>query len=308
MNDKMNGKYLVAIGTNCIDEYYELDKVPQLGEKAVCHYLESRAGGMIGNAVSVYASYGMDAYMIDFVNHGRQAAFLLDDLKSYGVNTAFVTSDESRPDAKCMIMLKNGERIIFVVNNQKADLVLNEKQILLLNKAEFVYTTITELLALRDYASLIDSFRAAGAKLVLDMEGNTIKNGEAVFEIIRRGDILFVNDAGVELLQSFHGPGILHKLAEAGALVVLTLGARGCKILQKGNEYPPIPAIDTEIIDTTGAGDTFNASFLYGLSRGWDVMETASFANAAAARSIGILGARSGAAGEAAVRQFISRY
>jgi ribokinase len=86
------------------------------------------------------------------------------------------------------------------------------------------------------------------------------------------------------------------------------LGAKGCKVLQKSGEYPLIPAINTEVIDTTGAGDTFNASFLYGLSRGWDVMETASFANAAAARSIGILGARSGAAGEAAVRQFISRY
>jgi ADP-ribosylglycohydrolase len=34
------------------------------------------------------------------------------------------------------------------------------------------------------------------------------------------------NEAGIELLHSFHGPGILHKLAEAGALVSLNLGGQ----------------------------------------------------------------------------------
>ena len=34
----------VFIGSNCIDEYYELDEVPQLGDKALCRYLDSKIG------------------------------------------------------------------------------------------------------------------------------------------------------------------------------------------------------------------------------------------------------------------------
>lgn len=71
-------------------------------------------------------------------------------------------------------------------------------------------------------------------------------------------------------------------------------------------EVYQIPAYKVEPIDTTGAGDTFNASFVYGLSQGWDVQKAGKFANAAAGRAILGLGARSGVVGEAAVMNFIN--
>ena len=60
-------------------------------------------------------------------------------------------------------------------------------------------------------------------------------------------------------------------------------------------------------VDTTGAGDTFNSSFVYGLSCGWGLQEAGTFANAAAGRAILNMGARSGAVGEAAVKDFMNR-
>ena len=39
-------------------------------------------------------------------------------------------------------------------------------------------------------------------------------------------------------------------------------------------------AFKTKILDTTGAGDTFNAGFLYGLMRGWNLDRVLKFANA----------------------------
>jgi ribokinase len=296
---------LTAIGTSCIDEYYDLEEVPGLGDKVLCRYLESRPGGMIGNAVCVYASYGAPACMIDFINNGKQVGMLLDDLKSWGVNTGYITRDDARPDTKCIIMLKNGERIIFVVENQKKDLVLSGEQIDLLNKSEFVYTTAAELLTLRHYPELIAGFRGAGAKLALDLEGNTIANTEAVLNILQQGDILFVNEGGMERVEAYWGRDFIQGLVKNGALVVLTLGPGGCQVLEYGKEPPVLPAIDVKVVDTTGAGDTFNASFLYGLHQGWEVTEAAVFANAAASRSVSILGPRSGAAGEEEVRKFI---
>ena len=69
-----------------------------------------------------------------------------------------------------------------------------------------------------------------------------------------------------------------------------------------------VPGYKVKAVDTTGAGDTFNASFLYGVSRGWTLRECAEFANAAAARAIGFMGARGGVATEAAVEQFKEQF
>ncbi|GHV65758.1 ribokinase [Spirochaetia bacterium] len=304
----MNNKYLAAIGSSCIDEYYNLKEVPRLGEKVICTYIESVPGGMIGNAISVFASYGVPAYMIDFMNTGKQMEFLLDDMKHYHVNVDYVSRDEKLPDTKCIIMLKDGERIIFVVNNKKKDLVLSEKQIDLLNGSEFVYTTITELLSLRNYADIIAGFRKSGSRLVLDAEANTISKDDAVLSILRNGDILFINEEGIKRTESYWGGEFITDLAASGAMVVFTLGPRGCKILLKGRDYPALPALDVAVRDTTGAGDTFNASFLYYLSLGRDAGDAAAFATAAAARSIGILGPRSGAVGEQEVLRFIKPF
>ena len=46
------------------------------------------------------------------------------------------------------------------------------------------------------------------------------------------------------------------------------------------------PAYRVKAVDTTGAGDTFNAGLIYGLSSGWDLERCLAFANAAAAIAI----------------------
>ena len=71
---------IVMIGSGCIDEYYELDYVPGMGEKTICHPIGNQVGGMIGNAASVTAAYGMDTYLMDVVNRGGTVEIVLEDL------------------------------------------------------------------------------------------------------------------------------------------------------------------------------------------------------------------------------------
>ena len=93
-----------------------------------------------------------------------------------------------------------------------------------------------------------------------------------------------------------------------GAALVYTKGSRGCSVYAGDGEPIHVPGYKVKAVDTTGAGDTFNASFLYGVSRGWTLRECAEFANAAAARAIGFMGARGGVATAAAVEQFKEQF
>ena len=76
-------------------------------------------------------------------------------------------------------------------------------------------------------------------------------------------------------------------------LVAVTCGAQGAVACTPAATvaHPGYPAT---AVDTTGAGDCFCAAFLAGYCWGWPLDEILAFANAAAACSVGALGARGG--------------
>lgn len=70
---------------------------------------------------------------------------------------------------------------------------------------------------------------------------------------------------------------------ERGAEVITTLGAKGCRIRSTG-EVIPAPA--AKAVDSTGAGDTFNAVLAVRLSEGESLRDACVAANEAAAQSV----------------------
>ncbi len=74
-------------------------------------------------------------------------------------------------------------------------------------------------------------------------------------------------------------------LGEVSCEVVTTLGARGCRIRSTG-EIVPAPA--AKAVDSTGAGDTFNAVLAVRLAEGASLRDACAEANTAAARSVAV--------------------
>lgn len=98
-------------------------------------------------------------------------------------------------------------------------------------------------------------------------------------------------------------------LLEAGAgCVIIKCGARGCYVRDRKREFW-CAAAETVCVDTTGAGDSFVAGFLYKLSEKYSLEECAEFANLCGARSVSTVGAtewlaqRSGGAETGAVNR-----
>jgi sugar/nucleoside kinase (ribokinase family) len=75
-------------------------------------------------------------------------------------------------------------------------------------------------------------------------------------------------------------------LREKGARrVVLKLGKDGCLAVNAAGTFR-VPSVATEIVDTTGAGDCFDAGFITGLANGLDDTAAAKVGAAAAAACI----------------------
>jgi len=68
-------------------------------------------------------------------------------------------------------------------------------------------------------------------------------------------------------------------------LVVFKRGPEGCSVFSKGKRFDA-EGFPVDEVDPTGAGDCFNAAFLFGLDVGWPIENAARFANAAGALSV----------------------
>ncbi|MBD9626341.1 carbohydrate kinase family protein [Ensifer sp. ENS06] len=87
--------------------------------------------------------------------------------------------------------------------------------------------------------------------------------------ILENTDCFLLNDTEAARLT---GHGNLKALATIGRftpLTVLKCGAKGAALFKRGAEVIERPAPKVDVVDTTGAGDSFNAGFIYGLVRGW---------------------------------------
>lgn len=122
------------------------------------------------------------------------------------------------------------------------------------------------------------------------------KNGETVKELrpaLQYIDYLIPNDEEAML---FTGKETVEDAAEELALagvshVVIKAGGRGCYV-KDSRHCLWIPAKKgVRCLDTTGAGDSFAAGFIYALSEGRDLIACAEYANHCGARAIQVIGA-----------------
>ncbi|PSL40185.1 2-dehydro-3-deoxygluconokinase [Planomicrobium soli] len=109
-------------------------------------------------------------------------------------------------------------------------------------------------------------------------------------------DYLLAGRDELELLfETNHDAKLIEKLQEFSIeQVVIKDGENGCYFLEKDNwtHFPGVKV--SKVVDTVGAGDGFNAGFLYGTIKKWDLNKTMRFANTIGALVVQVPGDNEG--------------
>lgn len=275
---------IVGIGDVAIDYYYRCDRWPSLGDKAMVSLFKSELGGMISNAIANLGKYGVEAYLVDEIYEGHKD-FVEETLESFDVKKECLTYTKENITTTTNIMLTEDERTIFI-NWSKKPRNLEKYQLEHIKSADCIYTTISDLKMLYNVEEALMGSEFKG-KIVLDLENNTFKSYEKDKKYFDLADIIFVNDHALEKLEC--EVKIDNILNEKEKIVVLTKGKNGCEVITS-NKSKHIEGIKVNVVDTTGAGDMFNSTYVYALFSGKDPFESAEIANYAAAKSVETMG------------------
>jgi ribokinase len=102
-----------------------------------------------------------------------------------------------------------------------------------------------------------------------------------------------------------HADAVAEGLVALGArMIVLKMGNRGCFFRGAGEAYH-VPAFAVEAVDSTAAGDTFNAALAVALAEGSPIPHALRFASAAAAISVTRMGAQASAPSRVETDRFL---
>jgi sugar/nucleoside kinase (ribokinase family) len=132
------------------------------------------------------------------------------------------------------------------------------------------------------------------------------KWGRDLVDALGGVDVFFPNEVELEGVTGLRDrEEALRSVANERTLTVAKLGADGCMALQDGN-IVATPAFQVDTVDTTGAGDSFNAGFLHAWLRGAPLGDAMTFAAACGAISTLAAGGTSAQPTEEEARKFLA--
>lgn len=302
-------KYTVFLGDVALDEYYKVDFWPSIGGKTFVKQLKAQHGGMIANAACVYAALGGNARFMTSLNKGRISKTLIRGLEDCRVKPNYVIWNDSLADSKCIIYLTEDNNTVMIIETGLTTIEISDEYFNVLKNAEYIYSTTSDLLRLRyrglEGMDIISNLRRCGVKIICDLDTGYIE--EDVEDNYKELDIAIFNHIGFNKYKKTRSEedAISDLLSYGISLVAITYGNKGCKIFTE-TEAIKAPAYQVEIVDVTGAGDTFSASLLYALQN-MNIYDAAKFASATAAICVNRIGARAGMVSEEEVFNFMAR-
>jgi sugar/nucleoside kinase (ribokinase family) len=263
-----------------------VDGLPKPGQTDPVKELHLLSGGCAANTAAVLAKLGANARILSIVGAEPLGDAVLADLRAAGVLLDAVIRDRAVPTSAAIVLIGgNGERSFFYRNGGNE--ILDNRHIA---DAAFRATRILHVggalkLLNLDLAELMARAKSFGCVTSLDTDwdvnGNWMRRVERAMPAI---DYFMTNEEEGAMLtgEKNHRESAADLLARGPKAVIIKRGECGSMLATRGGmtEFPPycVP-----VFDTTCAGDSFVAGFLYGLNHDLPLDESVRLGNAAGA-------------------------
>ncbi len=258
---------VIGFGALNIDKIFFVDKIPKKDEESFIKSIETHFGGSAANTIVGLSRLGLKTAYIGKVGNDDDGYRIIEDLKREGVNTRNIKIGKGRTGLAMIFVDSNGNRAILLDPGVNDEIKYSEIDVDFVNEFKILH---------------LSSFVCKNSKLSFESQRELVKNTDievsfdpghiyaqkgldALRDIIKRTSIFLPNKIEIEMMTQrnyIDGAKFLIEKYKC-KIVAVKLGRTGCHVFWKKHDIF-IPSFKTNIVDTTGAGDAFNAGFLYG--------------------------------------------
>ena len=288
-------KKILCIGDLALDVISQLKEPINYGNDTASR-ISSHPGGQAANVATWITRTHSKAQLVARVGNDPVGFALISDLDKYGVEHMNLMHS-GRPTGVVVILVdSNGERTMFPDNGANADLEVSDLPPLA--DVDGVYVSGYALLDFRSreaVLSMIAKIKAAGKPIYFDPTTTgamKIVSRDEVLSWVKLMDGILLNSEEALYLGDAKDVETAEKnLTAYTPLVVIKLGSRGAMAVYK-DTIAKVSAVTTNVVDTTGAGDSFAAGFIPKWLETNDLEASLSAGTALAAKCVATVGAR----------------
>ncbi|MGE6579335.1 ribokinase [Paenibacillus xylanexedens] len=278
---------ICVIGSSSMDLVVTSSRRPGAGETVLGDSFKTVPGGKGANQAVAAARLGAEVAMIGRVGDDAFGKDIVENFRANAVNTQNVKPVTHLESGTAHIILAEGDNSIVVVEAANREVtpayvdeaaeVIRDADIVLIQQ-EIPEETVVHV------GALCAEF---GTPLLLNpAPARTLPQ-----EVIDNAAYITPNEHEAEIL--FQGMSPAQALRQYPNKLFITEGSKGVRYFD-GTDEILVPTYKVEAVDTTGAGDTFNAAFAVALAEGKALQESIRFANRAASLSVTKFGAQGG--------------
>ena len=308
----MQQSKVTVLGSANIDLVIRTQRLPHKGETLIGDAFDIFTGGKGFNQATAAARLGAQVTFIGRIGDDPFADILRTAIESEQINTQHVKTDaESGTGIATIVVQPDGDNSIIVVpraNMQITPTDIDEAEesianadILLLQLETPIDASerAAEIAKANDTIVMLDPAPARPLPSTLLAKVDILKPNETEATELTGHAITTPEEAitAAKVLQT-------QIAKDKFSAVVLTLGEHGL-ILCTQTQTLYVPVIETDVVDTTGAGDAFSGALATTLANGNDLVPSVRFAAAAGAAAVTVLGATPSMPTHESLNQFL---
>ena len=280
---------IAVVGSINMDQTVLAERIPLKGETLRGSDLQYIPGGKGANQAVAMARLGAEVAMFGCVGNDDNGRKLVDNLKSEGIDTNYIKVVDGVPTGIAIITVGENDNTIIVVagangevDKQYVDDIKDElfKYDMVVLQHEIPLDTvhyIIEICSEKGIPTVLNPAPAADVpKAIVDKVTYLTPNEH-------EAKLIFGNDISTEELVKAYPEKL-----------IITQGSKGVLTCLKSGELLSVPCRKSNVVDTTGAGDTLNGAFAVRISDNKSMRDALVFANTAAGLSIEKMGAQGG--------------
>lgn len=280
---------IAVVGSLNIDMTVTAPRIPAKGETIFGQELHFIPGGKGANQAVALGRLGADVTMFGCVGDDAFGHQVIANLESQQVNASPVKVLPGYNTGVAMITVGDNDNTIVVVPGANGavdqayiDSVRDEllQASIVILQHEIPMTTVAYVIELCEAANITVILNPAPA---IKLPADLIAKVRYITPNEHEAAIVFDSQENFE--------DLLRRYPDQ---LIITQGSAGVSVARHDGTILSVPASQAKVVDTTGAGDTFNGAFTFALSRQMPVDEALRFANTAAGLSTEKFGAQGG--------------
>ena len=259
--------------------------------------VSTHGGGAGGNVAAWLRIAGAQSHMLARIGNDAAGVAVRSEFDRLGVTYSEIDVAGAPTGIVVVIVDKDGERSMFPDKGANSGLTLADlPELTGFNAAYISGYALLDPKSRPGILQMIGKLKSAGLKIYFDPATVGGMDGVPIAEIrawINQVHCLLLNEEEALYLTAANNLDFaIADLLQICPTVVVKRGSKGVIAANRGASAISLPAVAAEVIDTTGAGDSFAAGFIAADQAGLDFTACLGAALTIAAKCVAIVGAR----------------